>query len=178
MLAALSPAKVWAGLATSNDTGLMLDLKAEVLINSTLVGTGELDNVGLPTGDFYRNMLNTINLALTGGPAPLFPGDQLRMRVSARRTCSAGSQVLSGTARLWYNGAAIDKGTNADAGSRFTPTIGGVSSEYKLRTDSTALLFLSTTAGSSRTFIDEFLDSSVPCPNRLFTAFGTWSITP
>jgi len=178
MLTALSPAKIWAGLATSNDTGLMLDLKAEVLINSTLVGMGELDNVGLPTGNFDRNMLNTINLALTGGPAPLFPGDQLKMRVSARRTCSAGSQILSGTARLWYNGAAIDKGSNADAGSRFSATIAGGSSEYKLRTDATGLLFLSTAAGSSRTFINEFLDSSVPCPNRLFTAFGTWSTTP
>jgi hypothetical protein len=155
----------------------MLDLKAEVLINSTPVGTGELDNVGLPTGDFYRNMLNTINLALTNGPAPLFPGDQLKMRVSARRTCTAGSQVLSGTARFWYNGAVIDKGNNADAGSRFTATIAGGSSEYKHRTDATGL-FLSTAAGSSRTFIAEFLDSSVPCPNRLFTAFGTWSTTP
>ena len=178
MLTALSPAKIWTGLATSNDTGLKLDLKAEVLINGATVGTGELDNVGLPTGDFYRNMLNTINLALTGGPAPLFPGDQLKMRVSARRTCSAGGQVLSGTARLWYNGVAIDKGNNMDADSRFAPTIGGDSSQYHLRTDSTALLFLSTTAGSSRTFIDEFLDSSVPCPDRLFTAFGTWSVTP
>jgi hypothetical protein len=175
MLTALSPAKIWA---SSNDTGLTLDLKAEVLINGTPVGTGELDNVSMQTGGFYRNMLNTINLTLTSGPAPLFPGDQLQMRVSARRTCSAGSQVLSGTARLWYNGAAIDKGANADAGSRFGSTIGGGSSNYYLRTDSTTLLFLSTAAGSSRTFIDEFLDSSVPCPNRLFTAFGTWSTTP
>ena len=175
MLTALSPAKIWA---SSNDTGLTLDLKAEVLINGTPVGTGELDNVGMQTGSFKSKMLNTINLALTSGPAALFPGDQLQMRVSARRTCSAGSQVLSGTGRLWYNGADIDKGANADAGSRFTPTIGGVSSQYHLRTDSTALLFLSTAAGSSRTFIDKFLDSSVACPNRLFTAFGTWSTTP
>ncbi len=142
------------------------------------MGTGELDNVGMLAGSFKSKMLNTINLALTNGPAPLFSGDQLQLRVSARRTCSAGSQVLSGTARLWYNGAAIDKGNNADAGSRFTATIGGGSSEYELRTDPTTLLFLSTAAGSSRTFIDEFLDSSVPCPSRLFTAFGTWSITP
>jgi hypothetical protein len=153
-------------------------LKAEVLINGTPVGTGELDNVGEQTGAFNRKMLNTINLALTNGPAPLFPGDQLQLRVSARNTCSTGSQVLSGTARLWYNGAAIDKGAKADAGSRFDATIGGGNREYLLRTDSTTLLFLSTAAGSPRTFIDEFLDSSAPCPNRLFTAFGTWSTTP
>ena len=176
MLTALSPAKVWAGLATSNDTGLMLDLKAEALINSTLVGTGELDNVGLPAGNFSRNMLNTINLALTNGSAPLFPGDQLQLRVSARNTCS-GASLASGTARLWYNGFAIDKGGRADAGSRFGSTIGGGSRNYLLRIDATGLLFLSNGAGSSRTSIDDFVDSSSPCPNRLFTAFGTWSTT-
>ena len=155
----------------------MLDLKAEVLINGTLVGTGELDNVSEPTGTFNRNMLNTINLALTNGPAPIFPGNQLQVRVSVRNTCAAGSQVLSGNARLWYNGAAVDKG-KVDAGSRINATIGGGSRDYLLRIDSNNLLFLSTAAGSSRTSIDEFVDSSLPCPSRPFTAFGTWSITP
>ena len=176
MLTALAPAKIWIGVATSNDTGLILDLKAEVLINGTLVGTGELDNVSRLTADFKSTPLGTINLALTNGPAPLFPGNQLQLRVSARNTCSGGSQA-SGTARVWYNGAAIDKG-RADAGSRFNATIGGASRDYLLRTDSTGLLFLSTAAGSSRTFIDKFVDSSAPCPSRLFTAFGTWSTTP
>jgi hypothetical protein len=178
LLTALSPAKIWIGLATSNDAGLKLDLKAEVLINGTPVGSGEVDNVGKLTSDFKSTALSTINLALTSGPAPLSPGDKLQLRVSARPTCSSGSQVPSGTARLWYNGAAIDKGARADAGSRFNATIGGGNSDYYLRTDSTAVLFLSSAAGSSRTFIDELVDSSAPCPNRLFTAFGTWSTTP
>lgn len=178
MLTALSPAKIWIGLATSNDTGLKLDLKAEVLINGTPVGTGEADNVSKLTADFKSTVLSTINLALTGGPVPLFPGDKLQLRVSARPTCSSGSQVLSGTARLWYNGASIDKGAKADAGSRFNATIGGGNSGYYLRTDQTAVLLLSNAAGSSRTFNDELVDSSTPCPNRLFTAFGTWSATP
>jgi|GEM_PF-3968949 len=155
----------------------MLDLKAEVLINGTPVGMGELDNVSQLTSTFNRTMLNTINLALTNGPASLFPGNQLQLRVSGRSTCSAGSQVVSGTARLWYNGKAIDRGKKMDAGSRFNATIGGSSSDYLLRTDSTTLLFLSTAAGSSRTSIDEFVDDGTPCPNRPFTAFGTWSIT-
>jgi hypothetical protein len=167
-LTALSPAKVWV----SSDTGVKLDLKVEVLINGTPVGTGELDNVNSPTGAFKSNMLNTINLALTNGPASLPANAQLQLRASARRTCSAGGQVLSGTARLWYNGRPIDSGSRADAGSRFGATIGG-SSTYYLRNG----LLLSTTAGSSRTFIDEALDSLTPCPGRPFTAFGTWSIT-
>jgi hypothetical protein len=141
------------------------------------VGSGEVDNVNSPTGDFKSNMLNTITLALTNGPVSLFSGDQLQMRVSARRSCSGGGQVLSGSARFWYNGAAIDNGAQADAGSRFDATISGAGSDYYLRTDFTNL-FLSTAAGSSRTFIDELLDGSVPCPARPFTAFGTWSIVP
>ena len=140
-----------------------------------LVGTGELDNVSRLAADFKGTPLGTINLALTNGPKPLFPGNQLQLRVSARNTCSGGSQA-SGTARVWYNGAAIDKG-RADAGSRFNATIGGGSRDYFLRTASTNLLFLSTAAGSSRTSIDKFVDSSAPCPSRSFTAFGTWSTT-
>jgi hypothetical protein len=128
------------------------------------------------SADFKGTPLGTINLALTNGPAPLFPGNQLQLRVSARNTCSGGSQA-SGTARVWYNGAAIDKG-RTDAGSRFNATIGGGSRDYFLRTDATSLLFLSTAAGSSRTFIDKLVDSSLPCSSRPFTAFGTWSITP
>jgi hypothetical protein len=176
-LTALSPATVWVGLASSNDTGLRLDLKTEVLVNTTLVGSGELDNVNSPTGAFKSNMLNTINLALTNGPAPIPFGGQLQMRVSARRSCLGGGQVTSGSARLWYNGAAIDKGASADAGSRFDATISGSSSDYFLRTDFVNR-FLSTAAGSSRTSIDVPLDSSLPCPDRPFTVFGTWGIVP
>ncbi len=171
LLTALSPAKVWVG-AISGDTGLKLDLKAEVLISDTLVGTGELDNVNSPAGAFKANMLNTINLTLNG-PAPLPPGAQLQLRVSARRTCSSGGRA-SGTAQLWYNGQPVDTGTGADAGSRFDATIAGSNRNYFLRTGS----ILSTTAGSARTSIDELLDSSAPCPTRPFISFGTWSITP
>jgi hypothetical protein len=161
---------VWVG----SDTGLKLDLRTEVLINGSTVGTGELDNVNSPTGGFKSNLLNTINLALTNGPAPLPPGAQLQLRVSARRTCSAGGQIASGTARLWYDGQPIDNGARADAGSRFDATIGGTNSNYYLRAGS----ILSTTAGSSRVSVDDFVDSSVPCPGRPFSAFGTWSIAP
>ena len=90
---------------------------------------------------------------------------------------SCSPRWIAGSARFWYNGAAIDNGAQADAGSRFDATISGASSDYYLRTDFTNL-FLSTAAGSSRTFIDELLDSSVPCPDRPFTAFGTWGIVP
>jgi hypothetical protein len=174
-LSALSPAKLWVGLKNSDDIGLRLDLKVEVFINSTsnpAVGTGELDNVSAGGSGFNAALLNTISLALTGSPA-LSPGDQLLMRPSVRRTCSGGGHA-AGTARLWYNGAAIDSGSSRDAGSRFDATIDGTNSNYYLRTG----FVLSTTAGTSRTSIDKLVDSSAPCPTRPFSAFGTWSIAP
>ena len=175
ILTALSPAKLWVGLKNSDDVGLRLDLKAEVFINSTSnppVGTGELDNVSSGSSGFSAALLNTINLALTGSPA-LSPGDQLLFRASVRRTCTGGGHA-AGTARLWYNGAAIDSGAARDAGSRFDASINGTSINYYLRTG----FVLSTTAGTSRTSIDKFVDSSASCPNRPFVAFGTWNVAP
>ena len=101
------------------------------------------------------------------------PGDQLLLRVSVRRTCSGGGHA-SGTTRLWYNGRAIDNGPARDAGSRFDVTSGGVNSEEYLRTG----FALSTSEGTSRTFIDKFVDSKTPCPSRPFVPFGTWSTAP
>jgi hypothetical protein len=175
-LTGLSPAKLWVGLKNSDDVGLRLDLKAEVFINSTgnpPAGTGERDNVSSGSSGFNNALLNTVNLALTNGPVSLAPSDVLLLRVSVRRTCSGGGHA-SGTARLWYNGKAIDTGASRDAGSRFDATIAGSTSDYYLRTG----FNLSTTAGSSRTSIDKFVDSSTACPARPFVSFGTWSITP
>ena len=173
----LAPAKLWVGLKSSDAVGLRLDLKAEVFINSTgnpPAGTGELDNVSSGSSGFNNALLNSISLALTDGPLSLSPGDILLLRVSVRRTCS-GAGHASGTARLWYNGKAIDTGTSRDAGSRFGAAIndGGINNYY-LRPG----FILSRTAGASKTSVDKFVDSSAPCPDRPFTAFGTWSITP
>lgn len=165
------------GVKNSDDVGLRLDLKAEVFVNSTSdapVGTGELDNVSGGSSGFANALLNTIStLALTNGPVALSPGDQLLFRVSVRRTCAGGGHA-SGTARVWCNGKAIDSGVTRDAGSRFDATINGTNSNYYLRTS----FALATTAGSSRLFIDKFVDSKAGCPSRPFTPFGTWSITP
>jgi hypothetical protein len=88
---------------------------------------------------------------------------------------TTGASVLgpSGIETIWSGFGGVCQ-SNADAGSRFDATIGASNSNYFLRTG----FALSTTAGSARTSIDEALDSSVPCPARPFTPFGTWSITP
>jgi hypothetical protein len=168
----LSPAKVWVGLKNGDDVGLRLDLLAEVFLDATKVGQGELDNVGSGGSGFNNAILNTIPLSLTGGPVLVGSGDALKIKVSARRTCF-GTGHVSGTPRLWHNGQAVDSGATRDAGSRFDATIGGTTSDYFLRSG----FALSTTAGSSRTSADAFVNSSAPCPARPFTSFGAWSST-
>src|SRR5262249_5768882 len=132
LLTSLSPARLWVGLASIADTGLRLDLKADVLVNGTAVGSGELDGINTAAGAFKSNMLNTVNLALSNGSASIPPGAQLQIQVSARRSCVAGGQVASGTARLWFDGQPIDNGSRADAGTRFDATIAGSNSDYYL----------------------------------------------
>ncbi len=171
-----SPARLWVGLKNSDDVGLRLDLKAEVFLDSTSnppVASGELDNVKSGSSGFNNAQLNSVFLTPAGGPTGIVPSGNYLLRVSARRTCF-GSGHTSGTARLWYNGAPVDTGAGRDAGSRFDVTVGGVNSEEYLRTG----FALSTSAGSSRTFIDKAVDSKAPCPSRPFVPFGTWSAVP
>ena len=127
LLSALSPAKVWVGLKNSDDVGLRLDLLAEVFINATKVGQGELDNVTAGGSGFSGALFNTIPLALTGGSVSVPSGAQLSIKVSARRTCF-GAGHNSGTPGLWYNGQPVDSGASRDAGSRFDATIGAATS--------------------------------------------------
>jgi uncharacterized repeat protein (TIGR03803 family) len=170
-LTALSPANVWVGLKNSDDVGLNLDLLAEVFVNTIRVGQGHLDNVSAGGSGFNGAILDSMAFNLT--PVPFNFHDALRIRVSARRTCSGAGHV-SGTATLWYDGRRIDTGSARDAGSRFDATLSGSNVDYYLR----KTFNLSATAGTSRTSIDKYVDSSAPCPGRPFTAFGTWSITP
>jgi hypothetical protein len=68
----------------------------------------------------------------------------------------------------------IDSGATRDEGSRFDATNGSSTANYYLRTG----FALSTAAGTARTSIDQFVNSSVGCSGRPFTPFGTWSISP
>lgn len=169
-LTALSPAKIWVGLKNSDDVGLRVDLLAEVLKNDTPIGMGQLDNQPTGSSGFSRALLKAIDLNLTAGPVEVSPGNILEIRLSARRTCSGGGHN-SGTLRLWYNGQPVDTGAKRDAGSRFDATIGSDTTDYFLRNN----LELSETPGSSRLFVDTFVDSKIPCSARPFKEIGTWS---
>jgi hypothetical protein len=164
---ALSPAKVWIGLKNSDDVGTKFDLLAEVLKNGSVVGSGQINDVPGGSSGFNNAVLRTITLAL-GSPVNIGAGDTLSFRLSVRIAATSGH--TSGTARLWYNGAAVDSGPGRDAGSRFDATISGSTANYFLRTG----FALNTTAGSSRTFVDKLVSNSGGNP---FVAFGTWNKT-
>jgi hypothetical protein len=167
-LTALGPAKVWLGLASSA-RGIKFDLSAAVYVDSTLVGTGQLNSVSGGSGTTAtKAQLASIPLTLTGGPAAASSGSTLKIQVLVRNACS-GSAKPSGTARLWFNGQPLDTGRKHDTGSRFNATIAGASSDYYLRSG----LALSTTAGSSQTSVD----AAVGAPCGPFVPFGTWSLT-
>jgi CSLREA domain-containing protein len=171
---AIGPARVWLGLKNSDDVGTNFDLLAEVFKNSELTpiaSSGVIPNVPGGGSGFNNAVLRIISLTLTGSPS-INAGDTLRFRLSVR--IAAASRHRSGTARLWYNGAATDTGATRDAGSRFNATIGSnPPTDYFLRS---GIGFpLSTTAGTSKQFIDVSVDRAVG--GNPFKPFGTWSKT-
>jgi uncharacterized repeat protein (TIGR01451 family) len=167
-LSNLGPAKVWIGLKNSDDVGTKFDLLAEVLKNGSVVGSGQLNDVPGGSSGFNNAALRIITLAL-GSSVGIGPGDTLSFRLSVRIAATSGH--TSGTARLWYNGAAIDSGPSRDAGSRFGATVAGSTSDYFLRSPG---FTLNTTAGASRVSVDKTVSLSGGNP---FVAFGTWSKT-
>jgi hypothetical protein len=160
----LSPAKVWVGLQNSDAVGLRLDLTAEMSVNTTKVGEGQLNNVASGSSGFNNAILNTIPLTLFA-PVDVLPGDALRVTVSVRRTCFGGGHN-SGTARLWFN--------DGQANSRFDATIGDTTSGFFLL-DGFALG--PTPGPGPKKTIDVAVDSRDLCPTRPFKAFGTWGMT-
>jgi len=169
-LTAIGPAKVWIGLKNSDDAGLRLDLRGQVLVNGAVVGSGTLNNVPGGSSGFNNAILQTIALSLTGSvEAPA--GAQLSVEIGARRTCASNGHN-SGTVREWFNGRPADGGTDRDAGSRVRMTLGGTTSDYFLRSG----FELSTTAGSLRQSVDAVVNGQIPCPARPFTSIGAWSV--
>jgi hypothetical protein len=172
LIGTLSPANVFVGLANSDDVGLRLDLKAEILADSTVVAQGQLNNVPAGGSGFNNAVLRSVPLSLIDESATVPDGAEFTITVSARKTCFGGGHS-SGTPRLWFNGKFADAGVQRDAGSRFGATIDDAVNDFFLRSGSS----LSTTAGSSRVFIDKVVSSKEACPARTFTPFETWRIT-
>jgi hypothetical protein len=169
----VSFAGVWIGLENSDDVGLRLDLRTEVFKGTDKVAEGQIHDVSSGGASFSNAILQTIPLeVLTNFTS------YTKVTISARVSCSGVGHTV-GVARLWYNGRFQDTGPLRDAGSRIE--FFGLAREF-LRKISGALR-LSFAFGTSKEFIDRFLDSSVACrppnapptaPDRPFTEFGAF----
>jgi uncharacterized protein len=178
-LTALGPARIWLGLKDKRDDddhhnhdgdddddrrGTNFDVRAEVLKNGAVAGSGQVNGVSGGGDDFHDAVLRTIGLTL---PAPVgfAPGDRLALRLSVR---IAATGRRKGTARLWFNDGA--------ANTRFGATLGGPPSQYYLVGTSPASFALKKdVAGTGpKTTVDVFVDRAAG--GNPFRPFGTWSI--
>jgi DNA/RNA endonuclease G (NUC1)/uncharacterized protein YjdB len=174
LMTALGPATVWIGLKNSDDVGLPVDLRVEILVNGAVVASADQSNLSTGSSGFNNAQLETLALALQNGPVDLPAGAQVSVRPSVRRTCAAVTGHNAGVVRLWYNGAAVDDGPSRDAGTRVSATIGAGTSSYFSRLAS----ILDATPGTVRSSVDVSLNNSMgACPTRPFVPFGTWTMT-
>lgn len=166
----VGPAHLWIGLKNSDDVGLRVDLRVEILVNGAVVASGDTTNIATGSSGFNNALLRTVAMSSTVNSAPIEDQATLELRTSVRRTCF-GSGHNSGTVRLWYNGQAVDAGTGRDAGSRVDFAIGGQNETDYLRSG----FALSDTAGSSRQASDVVVNSAAVCPDRPYSTIATWS---
>ena len=169
-ITAVGPALLWIGLKNSDDVGLRVDLRADLMVNGAVVATGDLNDVDTGSSGFNNAILQSVGLSLLSNPADVPANAKLTLRLSARRTCFGGGHD-SGTVRTWFNGQPIDSGAARDAGSRIRVTMGGADTEYFLRQTYT----LAPTAGNLKASVDALVTSTAPCSSRPFAVFATWS---
>jgi hypothetical protein len=184
MLTGLEPAMVWIGSGPGPTPGPgpgpgpprpgpgpgnpIFDLLATVRLNGRVIGTGEFDDVSVDGDGFKNAVLEAIPLTLSA-PVAVSSGDSLSIEVDARSACGPGPKKPKPVeVKLWYNGRAIDSGRKRDAGSRFSVTVGGLSTTYFLRDHSA----LATTAGPKAKSGNVKLDKC-----GIVTPVGTWGTT-
>jgi beta-lactamase superfamily II metal-dependent hydrolase/DNA/RNA endonuclease YhcR with UshA esterase domain len=170
-LTAVGPASIWIGLKNSDDNGLRIDVRSELLVNGVLAASGELPNVSSGSNGFGKALLQSLIMSMSSGPVDVPAGSDLSVRVLARRTCF-GTGHNSGTVREWFNGQPVDSGDGRDAGTRIQVTFPAATSAYFLRAPFT----LATVAGNARQSADITVNSNIACPSRPYTTFGTWSV--
>jgi hypothetical protein len=133
--------------------------------------SGNLANVSTGGAGFNNALLQTIAVSLSSAGVDVPAGANVVVQIAGRRTCANNGRG-SGTVREWYNGQPVDTGSARDAGSRIRMTLGGVATDYFLR----SAFALSTTAGTARESVDALLSGQTACPARPFTPLGTWSV--
>jgi len=162
-----NPVKVWVGLKNSDDAGVKFDLQAKLKRNGAEIGVGQFDGVSGGSSGFNNAHLYTIPLSAV--PAGGFAsGDTVSLEILVRTAC-VGSGHNSGTARVWFNGPAIDTGADRNAGSRVLVNVGGVPTDMFLVEN----FGLSGTSHTSRLFVDKA--AGTRC--SVFKPVASWSTT-
>jgi hypothetical protein len=151
----------FVGLKNSDDVGTKFDLRGEILRNSVVVATGQVDGVSGGSSGFNNAVRRTIASAVSSIPA-YATGDTLAVRLSVRIAVGVSGHS-SGTARLWYGDAAATSG--------FITLVNGVSRTYYLGTGFT----LTTAPGAGpKAYVDVLVNKKVG--GNPFKSFGTWKI--
>jgi hypothetical protein len=167
LLTALNSAKLWVGIKNSDDVGTFFDVRADVYKNGdpNPIGGGQLNRTAAASSGFNNAKLNTIPLTLSAGPHEVPSGTVLKVKVSARITCTGPTHA---TAPSGYGS------TTRRRAATSTPRSTGWSEDYFLRSGSV----LGATQGAGpKTTIDVALNSKEKCGGRSLTDVGSWTIT-
>jgi hypothetical protein len=157
---AAGPAVVWIGLKNSDAVGIRFDVRADLLLNGDVVGSGQAEYVRGGSSGFNNAVRTAIPMSLISQPEA--PRDsQLALRLWIRNTC-AGKTHNSGTARLWFGDQAAD--------TQVAATVGALSGPRYLA----AGFALGSAVGTGPR---QYLDVSAGSPCSAWKPFGTWSVT-
>jgi hypothetical protein len=179
-LTALTEADPWLGIKTLADVGTKFDIKAEVLRNGVLVGSGQLNSTAFgsnsATFSTSKAIQKVITLAGIGLPVNLISGDTLSLRLSVR-IAATGTTHTNATATLWFNiptTTATPEGNShlhgkINNGPEFAYYLAG------LAANPTTFALKASNAGVGPTqSIDVFVDKNVG--GNPFKEFGTWTM--
>ena len=171
-LTAVGPAKVWVGLKNSDDVGLRLDLRAELLVNGAVAASGELNNVSAGSSGF-----NNAHPAVRWHVSGVRTGGHTGWRSSRAYASRPGGRAsvadtTRGPRARGSTGLPIDSGAHP---RRRQPTRDDGRGNGEDRLSSGARFDLALIPGSLRQSVDVFVNSSAACPARPFVSFGTWS---
>jgi hypothetical protein len=151
----------FVGLKTSDDVGTKFDLRSEILKNSAVIATGQVNGVSGGSSGFNNAVRRVIASAVSSIPT-YATGDTLAVRLSVRIAVGVAGHT-SGTARLWYG--------DASAVSGMTTLVNGAYRTYYLGTGST----LSTAPGAGpRSYVDVLVNKNTG--GNPFKPFGTWKV--
>jgi hypothetical protein len=96
------PADLYFSLKQSADIGTKFDVKAEVLKNSTVIASGQLNAITLGSGlNFSGAVMKAIALSAVSLPATFGGADTLSLKVSVR--VASSSSHATAIAKLWFN---------------------------------------------------------------------------